>query len=79
MPDFGLSPDTIFVVTAAFLLAGLVKGVVGGGLPAVAVPIMANIIAPAVAAAVHQATGLLLTELPILPERLLEASSGGRT
>ena len=33
--------------------------------------------APAVAAAVHQATGLLLAELPILPETILEASSGG--
>jgi CO/xanthine dehydrogenase Mo-binding subunit len=29
--------------------------------------------APAVAAALHQATGLWLTELPILPERILEA------
>ncbi|MGD8897272.1 MAG: xanthine dehydrogenase family protein molybdopterin-binding subunit [Acidobacteriota bacterium] len=34
-----------------------------------------DIPAPAVAAAVHDATGLLLTELPILPERILEASS----
>jgi CO/xanthine dehydrogenase Mo-binding subunit len=32
-----------------------------------------DIPAPAVAAAVHDATGLLLTELPILPERILEA------
>jgi CO/xanthine dehydrogenase Mo-binding subunit len=29
--------------------------------------------APAIAAAVYNATGLLLTDLPILPERLLEA------
>jgi CO/xanthine dehydrogenase Mo-binding subunit len=34
-----------------------------------------DIPAPAVAAAIHDATGLLLTELPILPERILEASS----
>jgi CO/xanthine dehydrogenase Mo-binding subunit len=33
-----------------------------------------DIPAPAVAAAIHDATGLLLTELPILPERILEAS-----
>ena len=52
MLDFGLSPEAILVIATAFLLAGLVKGVVGGGLPAVAVPIMANVIAPAVAAAV---------------------------
>jgi CO/xanthine dehydrogenase Mo-binding subunit len=32
-----------------------------------------DIPAPAVAAAVHDATGLFLTELPILPERILEA------
>ncbi|HEY7700301.1 MAG TPA: hypothetical protein VIE88_17880, partial [Vicinamibacteria bacterium] len=29
--------------------------------------------APAVAAAVHQATGLFLTELPLLPERISKA------
>ena len=34
-----------------------------------------DIPAPAVAAAIHDATGLFLTELPILPERILEASS----
>jgi CO/xanthine dehydrogenase Mo-binding subunit len=32
-----------------------------------------DIPAPAVAAAVHDATGLFLTELPILPEKILEA------
>ena len=52
MIQFGLSLDAILVISLAFLLAGLVKGVVGGGLPAVAVPIMANVIAPAVAASV---------------------------
>jgi CO/xanthine dehydrogenase Mo-binding subunit len=29
--------------------------------------------APAVAAAIHQATGLFLTELPLLPERISKA------
>ena len=51
MIRFGLAPDVILVIAAAFLVAGLVKGVIGGGLPAVAVPIMANAIEPALAAA----------------------------
>ena len=51
MIGFGLAPDAILVIAAAFLVAGLVKGMIGGGLPAVAVPIMANAIEPALAAA----------------------------
>ena len=47
MPDFGHSQDAILAITVAFLLAGLVKGVVGGGLPAVAVPIIAGAVEPA--------------------------------
>jgi uncharacterized protein len=47
---FGL--EFLAVVGVAFVLAGLVKGVVGGGLPAVAVPIMmAGALDPAQAAA----------------------------
>jgi CO/xanthine dehydrogenase Mo-binding subunit len=34
--------------------------------------------APAVAAAIHQATGLWMTSLPILPERLFEAHAASR-
>jgi CO/xanthine dehydrogenase Mo-binding subunit len=37
-----------------------------------------DIPAPAVAAAIHHATGLWITELPILPERILEAVSRDR-
>lgn len=50
MNAFGLSIESIMIITAAFLVAGLVKGVVGGGLPAVAVPIMAGTLEPALAA-----------------------------
>jgi len=70
VPDFGLSPDAILVLSAAFLIAGLVKGVVGGGLPAVAVPIMANVIAPAVAAAV--------TLMPVVVTNFWLLFQGGR-
>lgn len=70
MIKFGLSPDTILVISLAFLLAGLVKGVVGGGLPAVAVPIMANVIAPAVAAAV--------TLVPVIVTNFWLLLQGGR-
>lgn len=40
MPELFLTADFMPVVAIAFLLAGLVKGMIGGGLPAVAVPIM---------------------------------------
>ncbi|MEZ5857061.1 MAG: sulfite exporter TauE/SafE family protein [Hyphomicrobiaceae bacterium] len=51
MPDFGLSPHVLLLAAFAFLVAGFVKGVVGGGLPAIAVPIMATSLDPATAAA----------------------------
>ena len=70
MIKFGLSPDTILVISLAVLLSGLVKGVVGGGLPAVAVPIMANVIAPAVAAAV--------TLMPVIVTNFWLLLQGGR-
>ena len=70
MLDFGLSPEAILVIATAFLLAGLVKGVVGGGLPAVAVPIMANVIAPAVAATV--------TLMPVIVTNFWLLFQGGR-
>ena len=52
MPELSVSSDALYIIAVAFLCAGLVKGVVGGGLPAVAVPIMAGVLEPAVAAAV---------------------------
>ena len=70
MIQFGLSLDAILVISLAFLLAGLVKGVVGGGLPAVAVPIMANVIAPAVAASV--------TLMPVIVTNFWLLLQGGR-
>jgi CO/xanthine dehydrogenase Mo-binding subunit len=38
-----------------------------------------DVAAPAVAAAVHRATGLLVTELPILPETMLAAADARST
>ena len=52
MVPLHLTPELLAIVAVAFVLAGLVKGVVGGGLPAVAVPIMmAGALEPAHAAA----------------------------
>ena len=52
MLELSITADLLMVVGVAFVLAGLVKGVVGGGLPAVAVPIMmAGALEPAQAAA----------------------------
>ena len=70
MIGFGLAPDAILVIAAAFLVAGLVKGVIGGGLPAVAVPIMANAIEPALAAA--------LTLAPVIVTNFWLLFQGGK-
>lgn len=43
--------DALMLVAVAFGAAGVVKGIVGGGLPAIAIPILAVAIEPAVAAA----------------------------
>jgi len=69
MIDFGLAADTLAIVAFAFLLAGLVKGVVGGGLPAVAVPIMAGFLEPALAAA--------LTLVPVVATNVWLLFHGG--
>lgn len=47
-----MSSEMMTIIAVAFVCAGLVKGVVGGGLPAVAVPIMAGVLEPALAAAI---------------------------
>lgn len=70
MPEFGLSQDAIIAIAVAFLLASLVKGVIGGGLPAVAVPIMAGTVEPAMAAA--------LTLLPVAVTNVWLLFQGGR-
>ena len=69
MPDFGFGTDALLVIALAFLLAGLVKGVVGGGLPAVAVPIMAGVVEPALAAA--------LTLMPVVVTNFWLTFQGG--
>lgn len=71
MPDFGLTQDTILTITIAFLIAGLVKGVIGGGLPAVAVPIMAGAVEPAIAAS--------LTLMPVIVTNFWLLFQGGHS
>lgn len=44
--------STLIVIAVAFLAGGLVKGLVGGGLPSIVVPVMAIVVDPAFAAAV---------------------------
>lgn len=48
---FGLEPTVVAVALATFLLAGLVKGVVGLGLPTIAMGLLTTIMPPAQAAA----------------------------
>lgn len=56
------------MVVAGFLAGGLVKGLVGGGLPTTTVPILAIVLDPAHAAAV--------TVLPVLATNLWQAFDG---
>ncbi|PPR62908.1 MAG: hypothetical protein CFH10_00686 [Alphaproteobacteria bacterium MarineAlpha4_Bin2] len=67
--DLGIASETVLIIALAFLVAGLVKGVIGGGLPAVAVPIMANAIEPALAAS--------LTFTPVIVTNLWLLFQGG--
>lgn len=69
MPDLTVSLETMTIIAVAFVCAGLVKGVVGGGLPAVAVPIMAGAIEPALAAA--------LTLVPVVATNVWLLAQGG--
>lgn len=48
----GYAPVTLAIVCAAFVLAGLVKGVVGLGLPTVAVGVLSLVMTPGQAAAI---------------------------
>ena len=52
MLELNVSAVALYIIALAFVCAGLVKGVIGGGLPAVAVPVVASTLEPAVAAAV---------------------------
>jgi hypothetical protein len=48
---FGASPDVVALTVFTFLLAGLVKGTIGLGLPSVAIGLLALLMTPAQAAA----------------------------
>ena len=48
----GASPDVVALTVVTFLLAGLVKGVIGLGLPSIAIGLLALLMSPAQAAAV---------------------------
>ncbi len=69
MPELNLSVEAIYIIAIAFACAGLVKGVVGGGLPAVAVPIMASVLEPALGAA--------LTLVPVVATNIWLLLQGG--
>lgn len=69
MPELNISMDAMYIIATAFAFAGLVKGVIGGGLPAVAVPIMAGALEPAVGAA--------LTLVPVIATNIWLLLQGG--
>jgi len=50
--DLGLSTFALAAIFCAFLVAGTVKGVIGAGLPMVAVPTVAMVLDPALAVAI---------------------------
>lgn len=66
-PEFTL--PILFVCALAFLGGGVAKGAVGGGLPAVAVPVMATAIEPA--------TAVALTFVPVALANIWQAFQGG--
>ncbi len=67
MADY--STEVILWCGAALLLGGLVKGIVGVGLPMIAVPLMSFVLPPYVAAA--------LVVLPVFPANILQVRAGG--
>jgi uncharacterized membrane protein YfcA len=69
MGDIELSLLAVLVLAIAFLAAGTVKGVIGAGLPTVAVPIAATVVEPAFAIA--------LTVAPVLVANIWQAFQGG--
>jgi uncharacterized membrane protein YfcA len=60
---------SVIVLAVAFLAAGTVKGVIGAGLPTVAVPIAATVVEPALAIA--------LTVAPVLMANIWQVFQGG--
>ncbi|MEM8743195.1 MAG: sulfite exporter TauE/SafE family protein [Pseudomonadota bacterium] len=65
-PEFTL--PVLLICALAFIGGGVAKGAVGGGLPAVAVPIMATVIEPAMAVA--------LTFVPVALSNIWQALQG---
>lgn len=62
--------DVLWVIVAGFIVGGLVKGLIGGGLPSIVVPIMALVVDPVYAAAV--------TLIPVMATNLWQAVDGNR-
>ena len=67
MLDF--QPETLFLITAVLFLAGFVKGIIGFGLPAIAVGLLGLMMTPL------QAAGLLL--VPNIVTNIWQMMSGG--
>lgn len=68
---FAFDPDQVVMIALTFVLAGMVKGVTGMGLPTVALGILGSLISPVAAAA------MLL--LPSLISNLFQFGGGGNT
>ncbi|MBC6535180.1 sulfite exporter TauE/SafE family protein [Citrobacter amalonaticus] len=68
---FAFDPDQVVMIALTFVLAGMVKGVTGMGLPTVAMGILGSLISPVAAA-----TMLLL---PSLISNLFQFGGGGNT
>ena len=60
----------LLVVVVSFLIGGSVKGLIGGGLPSIVVPVMALFVEPAWAAAV--------TLIPVMATNIWQAVDGNR-
>lgn len=67
--DVGLAPSALGLAAAIFVLAGLVKGVVGMGLPTVAMGLLALLVPPAQAAAMLIVPSLLTNAWQMQPWR----------
>ena len=60
--------SVLTIIALAFVVGGLVKGLIGGGLPSIVVPVMAIVVEPAFAAAV--------TLIPVVATNFLQALDG---
>lgn len=69
--SLAFGPALVMMIAATFVLAGMVKGVTGMGLPTVAMGILGSLISPVAAAA------MLL--LPSLISNLFQFGGGGNT